>query len=481
MGNKIKELEPSKVFGFFHELTKIPRGSGNEKAVSDYLVEFASKRGLIAYRDELLNVTILKPATSGMEDSETVILQAHMDMVCVSDDPSADMTKKGIDAYIEDDLIKAKGTTLGADDGIGIALILAVLDSDDISHPMIEAVFTADEEVGLGGATGYDCSRIKGTRFINLDSEEENHIVVGCAGGCRCRISSKCKNTRTEGNIYEISISGLIGGHSGTDIHKGLANANVIMGRFLDLASKNVELSLGSYEGGTKDNAICAAAVATVVVKKKQGKAFEKLVKAFSEDIAAEYAGTDPGLVMKCKDKGKGVLEVIKNKDMIRLVSLMNILPGGVIRMRHIEGEEDMTETSANLGIVSVKPKGFVICVSLRSNRESALEWMISKVQMITAPYDVQLEVSGRYPAWEPSASDFAEKAKELYVKMFDREIEIVTIHAGLECAVFSKKIKGLDAISIGPDMEGVHTTSEQLSISSTGRMWQYLLELLKL
>ena len=295
MEQKLTDLEPKKVFGFFEELTRIPRGSGNEKAVSDHLVDFADKRGLIAYRDDFNNVTILKPATAGMEEKDTVILQAHMDMVCIAKDPADfDFTKDPIDVYVEDDHVMARGTTLGADDGIGIALILAVLDSEDISHPMIEAVFTTDEEEGLNGVNGYDTERIKGKRLINIDTEEENHIVTGCAGGCRCDLTSKCKNTKVEGNIYEIGISGLAGGHSGTDIDKGSANANVLLGRFFDTVLKEVELNIGTYSGGTKDNAICSSASATVVVKKKQSKTFEKYVRSFCESILAEYKKTDP-------------------------------------------------------------------------------------------------------------------------------------------------------------------------------------------
>ncbi|MCR5686934.1 MAG: beta-Ala-His dipeptidase [Lachnospiraceae bacterium] len=477
---ELAELKPKKVFGFFNELTKIPRGSGNEKAVSDYLVEFAGKRGLLAYQDDLNNVTILKPATSGMEDKETVILQAHMDMVCVADkDAKLDPAKDGVDAYAEDGFVMARGTSLGADDGIGIAMILAVLDSDDISHPMIEAVFTADEEVGLGGAIGYDGSRLKGKRFINIDTEEENHIVIGCAGGCRCELSNKCKNTKTEGNIYEISITGLAGGHSGMEIDKGGANANVLMGRLLALASDNAELGLGTYEGGTKDNAICTAATAAVVVKKKQGKQFEKTVKAFAEQIASEYRKSDPDLAVKCKDKGKGKLEVMSTKDMKRFISLLNVLPNGVAKMSQIA---DMVETSSNIGVVSAKPKNFSIVVSVRSCRDATLEWMISRIGMTASAFGTEFATRGRYPAWESDGiSDFARSAKELYGRMFDRDIEIITIHAGLECAVFSKKIKGMDAISIGPDLFGVHTSSEKLSIESAAREWEFLLGLLKL
>ena len=480
MEKKFADLEPKKVFGFFEDITNIPRGSKNEGAISDYLVEFAGERGLLAYRDEYRNVTILKPATSGMEDKDTVILQAHMDMVCVKDDGTdKDMSKDPVDAYVDGDYIRARGTSLGADDGIGMALILAVLDSDDISHPMIEAVFTAEEETGLNGAGGYDVSRLKGKRFINLDTEEENHLVIGCAGGIRCDLSSKCKNKKIEGSIYEISISHLTGGHSGTEIDKGSANANVLMGRFLRLAMNEVEIALGSYSGGTKDNAICPAATATVLLKKKQGKAFEKLVKSFADDTASEYGRTDPELSVKCKDKGKGKLEVMSTKDMVRFVSLLNVLPNGVVKMSQIS---DMVETSANIGIASAKAKNFGITVSLRSNSDSALEWMISKVETLAAAFETEYAGRGKYPAWDcREVSDFAQKAAGLYRSLFGSDILPITIHAGLECAIFSKKISGIDAISIGPDMEAVHSTSERLSISSTKREWEYLTELLKL
>lgn len=480
MGTKLEGIEPKKVFTFFEELTRIPRGSGNEKGVSDYLVDFADKRGLIAYRDDFNNVTILKPATPGMEDKETVIMQAHMDMVAVKDDGvDTDLTKDPLDIYVDGDYIKARGTSLGADDGIGIAITLAVLDSDDISHPMIEAVFTTDEEVGLGGANGYDCSRIKGKRFINIDNEDESKIVIGCAGGCRCEVSNKCKNGKIEGNIYEIGISGLTGGHSGVEIHNGRANANVLLGRLLDLALQEVELNLGTYEGGVKDNAICSSASATVVVKKKHSKTFERIIKSFCESVLAEYGKTDPNFMIKCKDKGKGKLEVMSTKDFIKFVWLLNLLPDGVMKNSQIA---DMVETSANIGVVNAKPKNFSITVSLRSNKDAQLDWMISKVSMLASTFNVVFNCKSRYPAWESSdVSDFAKSARDVYMRMFNKDIRIETIHAGLECAVFSKKIKGMDAISIGPDLRNVHTTAEMLSISSTKRMWEFILELLKL
>ncbi len=480
MEQQLSDIEPRKVFEFFSVLNRIPRGSGNEKAVSDYLVEFASQRGLLAYQDDYNNVTIVKYATAGMEDKDTIILQAHLDMVCVADDGCRkDFTKDPIDAYIDGDYVKARGTSLGADDGIGIAMILAVLDSTDIEHPMIEAVFTAHEESGLAGASVYDVSHLTGKRFINLDSEEENHIVTGCAGGSICDVSLKCKNQKIEGNIYEISIGNLTGGHSGSEIGNGSANANVLMGLLLDQLRNSVEINLGTVQGGTKHNSICESASATVVVRKKHSKALEKCVKAFAESARDEYQKTDPDLTVKCKDKGKGKLEVMSTKDMTKFIALLNLLPNGVFKMSQTA---PMVETSSNIAIVAARPKSFNICVSLRSNKEASLGWITSIIRSLSEAYNVQFNCHDTYPAWEcDKVSDYARSAQRLYSDMFGRDIGIISIHAGLECGLFAQKIKDLDAISIGPDIHGAHTPAERLSISSTQREWKYLLELLKL
>lgn len=244
------------------------------------------------------------------------------------------------------------------------------------------------------------------------------------------------------------------------------------------MAARSVEFSLASYEGGSKDNAIATSAKVTVVVKKKNGKAFEKCVKSFGESVLAEYGRTDPDFAIKCKDKGKGKLEVMGSKDFAKFTALLNLLPNGVIKMSQ---STDMTETSANIGVVAARPKNYSIRVSLRSNRDAALDWIIGKAEMLAKAYDVQFSANGRYPAWEYVESDFSRDAKALYERLFNKNIEIVNIHAGLECALFAKKIKGLEAISIGPDLFDVHTTSERLSVSSVRREWQYLVELLKL
>ena len=478
---KISELDPNCVFERFEDITKIPRTSGNEKQISDYLVDFAGKRGFIAYQDKLNNVTILKPATAGMEDKDTVILQAHLDMVgAAQDGKSFDFAKDSVEAYIDGDYIKANGTTLGADNGIGIAMILAILDSDNISHPMIEAVFTVSEEVGLVGAAEYDYSKLSGRKMINLDTEEENHIVVGCAGGCTCTLSGKCKKEKNEGVVYDIIISNLAGGHSGCEIDKDRANANVLMGRILNEALKSCEMSLVSLEGGTLDNAICNHCKATVVVRKKTTKEFEKSVDTLKEELKREYKKSEPEMKIKVKEKGKEKLETVSGNDLNRIIGILVLAPNGV--HRYSQELDDMVSCSANVGIVRVKPKQYSVCVSLRGNLNSQLEEQKNKVDALAKAFEANLVINGCYPAWESdNTSDFALKVKEVYQKKFNKDIEIVSIHAGLECAQFSNHIKGLDVISIGPNMEGVHTPNEKLDISSVKREWELLKEILKL
>lgn len=477
----ISELEPKCVFKHFEDITDIPRKSGNEKQVSDYLVEFAGKRGFIAYQDKLGNVTILKPATAGMEDKDTIILQAHMDMVgAVDEGKSFDFTKDHIETYIDGNYIKAKGTTLGADDGIGMALILAVLDSDSLSHPMIEAVFTVSEEIGLDGANGYDYSKLKGKKMINLDTEEENRIVIGCAGGSGFTLSGKCKKEKNEGIVYDISISNLKGGHSGSDIHKDRANANVLMGRILKEASKASEISLANIEGGDFDNAICNHCKATVVVKKKTSKEFEKAVEELKDSIKSEYIKSDPDMKIKIKEKGKEKIETVSESDFKKITGLLSLLPNGVYK--YSQELENTVLASSNIGIARVKPKQFSFCVFLRGNKTSLLEDLKNKVWGLAEAFEVNAEKRSDYSPWETlGVSDFANKVSDIYKRKFNRDIEIVTIHAGLECALFSNNIKNLDVISIGPDIDNAHTTSETLSIDSVRREWELLKEILVL
>lgn len=477
----ISELEPKCVFEQFEKIISIPRTSGNEKQISDYLVEFAGKRGFIAYQDKLCNVTILKPATPGMEEKDTIILQAHMDMVgAIEEGSNFDFNKDSIEAFVEDNFIKSKGTTLGADNGIGMAIILAILESDDLAHPMIEAVFTVGEEVGLDGANGYDYSKLKGRKLINLDTEEENHIVIGCAGGCRCNISDKCKKEKVEGILYEIIVSNLTGGHSGCEIHKDRANANVLMGRILAKAIDSCELSLVSMEGGTLDNAICTHCKAVVAVKKKNTKDFEKTIDNMRDDIKREYSVSDPDMKIKIKEKGKEKVEAVSDSDFKRIIGLLLDVPNGVAK--YSQEMPKMVVASSNVGIVRVKPKQFCISLSLRGNRNSYLDNLKRRVSALAFAFDSKLEIVGNYVPWEAcDNNELAEKILDVYKKKFNRDIEIVNIHAGLECALFCNNIKNLEAVSIGPDIFGAHTTGEKVDIDSVKREWELVKEILVL
>lgn len=471
---QISEIEPRCIFERFEEITQIPRGSGNEKKISDYLVEFADRRGLIAYRDEHNNVTVLKPASAGMEDRQTVILQAHMDMVCVAEeDKHIDFDNTPVEAYSDGEYIRAKGTSLGADDGIGMAMILAVLDSDTVKHPMIEAVFTTDEEVGMGGAQNYDFSKLAGNKMINLDTEEENHIVVGCAGGCTCEISGKCKKEKAEGIVYEVTVSGLTGGHSGVQIGNELANANVLMGRLLGNCANVSEIALNSVDGGLRDNAICRQTKATVVVKKKTTKEFEKIVEKTADEFKKEYLYTEPNLNVKIKEKGKDKIEVISAGDFRKVTGLLQLLPNGTDR--YVKPGDEVI-ASANVGILRVRPKSFCISTSLRGNQMSLRDSLTERVTLLAEAFDAKMFIKGSYPAWEKSEnSDFARSVAKKYTDRFMKPIEIVNIHAGLECAFFSRNLKDTEIISIGPDIEGAHTTEECLSIASVVREWELL------
>lgn len=476
----LTEVEPNEVFKYFDDICSIPRPSYNEKAISDYLVDFAGKQGLIAYRDSKDNVVIIKPATEGYEDKDTIVLQAHIDMVCVAEDGNEyDFNNKGIEPFVEGDFICAKGTSLGADDGIGVAMILAILAAQNIPHPMIEAVFTTCEEVGLEGANGLDVNRISGRKLINIDSEEENHIITGCAGGDSVSVNHKCKTTKMKGNVYNLSVSGCSGGHSGSMIFKGSANANVIIASIIYELSQKVELGLIEITGGTKDNAICNFAQASFMVKKKQGKDAEKIVEKLGKKIFRKYNVTDPEIKVELSDCGKDKKEVMGDVDFEKLMCLLNATPNGVSSMSNtLPG---MVESSSNLGILKVKPKSFAIDWLVRGNMDYMLDRLSDKFRLIGKALDVETNIVRTNPAWEcTEINEFAQCASNTYQKLFGEELPIESVHAGLECAILCNKIPNLCAISIGPWLYGAHTTQEKLSISSVQREWKFIKELLK-
>lgn len=474
-------LEPKSVWRFFEEISAIPRASYHEKAVSDYVCEFAGKRGLTFYQDEIYNVVIIKEATAGYEEKEPYIIQGHLDMVCEkTEDSEINFDTDSLELAVDGDFVYAKGTTLGGDDGIAVAYALALLDAEDIRHPRLEVVLTVSEEVGMDGARAIDLSMLKGHRLLNIDSEEEGIFLTSCAGGCVARCRLPVTREAREGILYELHADGMAGGHSGCEIDKGRANANLVLARLLLSCRGLASCRLVSESGGLKDNAIPRKADMAVLVKKEEEEAFLQAVKKGIGDIKKEYAASDSELavtVVRAKEDGKtGVLTEESHK---KVVLLMNLLPEGVQRMSaDVEG---LVETSLNLGISRLGEKELFLCYSVRSSVKTAKEHLVEKIRLLVESEGGTCETEGDYPAWEYRRdSKLREDMIEVYEQMFGKKPKVQAIHAGLECGLLSDKIQDLDCVSFGPDIFDIHTVEERLSIYSTETVWKYLLALLE-
>lgn len=490
----LENLEPKKVFSFFEKISQIPRGSGNIGEISSYLVNFAHERDLEVYQDELKNVIIIKDATPGYEDQEPVILQGHMDMVAVKTPQCMlDLKKDGLMLRVDDDLISAEGTSLGGDDGIAVAYALALLDADNINHPRLEVVLTVDEEVGMDGARGIDLSILRGKRLINLDSEEEGIFTVGCAGGARVDFEMTGKTESVKSYSLQLKITGLLGGHSGVEIHKERGNSNQIFGRVLEELSKVFPVRLANVKGGEADNAIARETTAKLYFQEEQNQDGEKisyrregiqdLLGELKNTIADELSVRDPGFDMMW-EFGKKEEEAVAlvPADTRKLALFLCSLPNGVQAMSpEIPG---LVETSLNFGLIKQKnilKEGYVLVgFSVRSSVESAKQALIKKLFAIGKLAGVKYRTRGDYPGWKyRHKSPLRNKMVHLYREMYGCDPEIVAIHAGLECGLFMNKIDDLDCVSIGPNMQNIHTTDETLSISSVQRVWDYLVQLL--
>lgn len=474
-------LEPERVFYFFEEICKIPHGSGNIAQISDYLAAFAKERNLEVIQDELKNIIIIKEATPGYEAEPAVILQGHMDMVAVKKPgASIDMQIEGLSLMVEGDKISAKDTSLGGDDGIAVAYALALLDSDNLSHPRLEVVITVDEEVGMDGARGIDLSMLTGKRMLNLDSEEEGIFLTSCAGGARLKSFLPVSVCEQEGIAYRISVEGLLGGHSGAEIHKERGNANCLLGRVLYRLTGKMPVWLKSAEGGLADNAIPRQSVAVILVEKENCELLKTELLAIEEEIKAELATKDPDfqITAVCTDEDKAVCADAESTAQMALY-LMS-LPNGVQAMSaDVPG---LVETSLNLGIMKYDAgEEELSCVfSVRSCVESAKNALLQKVGAVTELAGGNFVVEGDYPGWAYRVdSPLREKMVSLYEEMYGEKPKLEAIHAGLECGILAGKIENLDCISFGPDMKDIHTTEETLSIASTKRVWEYLVNLL--
>lgn len=476
----LSNLEPKEVFQYFEDICSIPHASYHESKISDYCVEFAKKHNLTYYQDDLKNVILIKEASPGYEQEEPIILQGHLDMVCEKEpDCEIDFDTDGLKLMVEGDYITADGTTLGGDDGIAAAYALAVLASDTALHPKLEVIFTVSEEVGMEGASNIDVSMLEGRRLINLDSEEEGIMLAGCAGGAGVECRLPVHRMPAAGRMMNITITGLTGGHSGTEINKGRANANILMGRILIALSKTVKYKLASFAGGRKENAIPRECAAGICLAPEDYEQAVQAVVRLQQDFSREYAVTDKDIKVTAQQSGSLPSQMLDEASTMQAVLFVNMLPNGIQAMSaDVEG---LVETSLNLGILRLEESQLILRYAVRSSVGSANEALIDKLTYLSQGVGGSTQVSGIYPAWEyKRESPLRDKMAAVYERMYGRKPVIEAIHAGVECGLLAGKLPGLDCISIGPDMQSVHTTEEKLSISSTKRVWEYLLEVLK-
>ncbi len=476
----LSSLEPCKVFDFFEEICSIPHGSGNVEQIGNYLIEFAKKRNLYCRKDEVGNVIIRKEATKGYELEEGIIFQGHMDMVAVKEkDCKKDMLTEGLDLFIEGDYIGAKGTSLGADNGIAVAYALAVLDSNEISHPLVEVIITVDEETGMDGAVAIDLFDISSKRFLNLDSEEEDIFWSGCAGGARVEASIEKQQLEVSGRLVEFSVSGLQGGHSGVEIHKQRGNAILILAKVLYQLHQKFPFHLVAMKGGEADNAIPREASAVLVCDTVIENELEELRNAWEAEWKQQLEVSDPKISISVELREAVTCLGLEKSDSLEMLGVTLAQANGVQAMsQHIEG---LVETSLNLGVITCKDGRNVLQYSVRSSLESAKLALIQKMEIIFALAKWKVSVDSSYPAWEfRSDSKLREKMLTIYENLFGKKPEVQAIHAGLECGIFLSKKPELDCVSIGPNMKDIHTPKERLSITSTQRIWELLLQILK-
>ena len=473
----LDHLEPGRVFHYFEELCAIPHGSGNTKAVSDWCVAFAKARGLEYHQDDANNVIIIKEASTGYEQAEPMILQGHLDMVCEQDATCAkDMEREGLDLAVDGDWVYAKGTTLGGDDGIAVAMALAILDDDTISHPRLEVVLTTDEEVGMLGAAVLDASPLKGRQLLNVDSEDEGVFTVSCAGGSRAYCCVPVTRETFDGAVLRVRVSGLAGGHSGVEIHKGRANADILLGRLLWEMAFSTAMRLVSANGGLKDNAIPVLAEAVVCVE--HADVAKAAAEALAKDLQNEYRAADSGLTVEVMeaDTTETPMDADSTK---RVLCFLNCVPNGVQEMsQDISG---LVQTSLNLGILKTETDVVSADFSVRSSIASQKEMLHHRLRCLTEQLGGTVELSGVYPAWEYRAdSTLRERMVEVCQEQYGYAPKIEAIHAGLECGLLCGKLPDLDCVSIGPDLMEIHTPRERMSVASVQRVWAFVLEVLK-
>jgi dipeptidase D len=474
-------LEPKLVWHHFYEISQIPRGSGNEEAVGEYIIGIAQRNNLEYKKDDLGNIIVSKPATPGMENSTGTIIQGHTDMVCEkNNDTVHDFLTDPIKLMQDGKWMKADGTTLGADNGIGVCYALAVMEETSIAHPPMEFLFTVDEETGLTGANGLGSDFVKGKILINLDSEEEGAFYIGCAGGQHTIMRRKIdwQQVPSDHSFFKIKIGGLRGGHSGLNIHEGFGNSIKILSRFLYNLSDKTKFHLASFSGGSKHNAIPREAETIIAVKSDAINTLKSIANQYNNIFKNELQFSDKGVFLEVSETSP-VEKIFPDELHEVLIRLLYTVPHGVIEMS--QAVEGLVETSTNMAIAEIKDDTVELLTSQRSSVASAILDIAGKVRAVGELAGFDIEEGGGYPAWEPNPESALLKfAAAAYKDTTGQEAEVKAIHAGLECGIIGEKYDGMDMISFGPTIEGAHSPDERVHMQSVKNCWDFLLELLK-
>ncbi len=474
---KLAGLEPASVFAYFEKLCSIPHGSGNTKAVSDYIVSFARQQNIPYIQDELNNVILFQEGTCGLEEHEPVILQGHMDMVCEKDESCPiNMELEGLDVTHDEKCVFARGTTLGGDDGIAVAYALALLADKSIPHPPLEVVITVDEETGMYGAAGIDLSMLRGRMLINIDSEDEGIFTVSCAGGARGTIHLPVSRRAVYGPCIKLTVEGLQGGHSGVEIHKNRANANKVMGELLGRIQKLMPLCITKLSGGAKDNAIPRSCQVTLVAMGSHLERINQITEALQAELREKY--DEPEAIVRGDDVDAFGGNALSTELSATVIALLNAAPNGIQAWStDIPG---LVQTSLNLGVMELDDE-FRMTFSVRSSVNQEKQALLARLEELAAFHGGSYTQTGDYPAWEyRHDSRLRDTMVRVYTQQYGSQPEVLAIHAGLECGLLCEKLPELDCVSIGPQMEDIHTSRERLDIASTERTWKFLLEVLK-
>ena len=466
---------------YFEEISAIPRGSGNEKQISDHMVEFAKKLGLEVHQDKAYNIYIKKPASPGYENAPTVVMQGHMDMVCEkNNDTEHDFLTEGIKLITEGDWMRADGTTLGGDDGAAIAMQMAILADDSIKHPALECLMTTDEERGMTGVEALEPEHITGKVLINIDNETEGEFIVSCAGGAKAYLHLPYKEVAADSSktSYKISIKNLKGGHSGAEIHHQRANAHILMARLLDKLSQSVEYKLATIVGGTKDNVITRECDVVIDIDKADEGKLKALAKEMNDTFKAEYDVQDPDIEIIVESASKAAT-YIDDDTTKKLINTILVFPNGV--MAFDKKMHELVQTSLNLGIVQMSDGEISLAAAVRSSVATAKEYILARLEALSKLIGARFEIKGAYPNWAYNdKSRLRDMAVDVYKEMYGKEPIVTAIHAGLECGFISEKCPGMDMISIGPTIEHIHSPEERMNIPSVKRVSDFVVKLLE-